>query len=151
MGGYSYSNYGYGSDDIAKVFGLAIGWVILILIVAIAIQIWCCVLAYRMAVERDQNGGLWVVLSLFIGWIAVIILACMRKPYSRDYRGIERNSSTSNALHESRQYSYAYKSHMSKPQTEGEKNTEGEWVCEHCGFKNPRTSTYCKSCYKKKN
>ena len=105
-------------------------WAIIILIVAIAVQIWCCVVAYKMADARLQSGALWVVLALVIGWLAVIILACMPKNESNYYQST--------------------KGRLAKLSKESEKEETNSWICDGCGWKNPITAATCKSCNQKR-
>ena len=125
---YGYNNYydfsGYSKEELL----IALGVMIVILIVAIAALIWCCVLSYRMAVDRGQSGGLWVFIALMIGWLAVIILACMPK-------------------HEP-DYYHSTRGRLAKLSQESEKERVNSWICENCGWKNPITASTCKSCYK---
>ena len=124
--------------DVYGILGASFGLWLFVLAIGIAIQVWCCIVAYRMAEECGQSGGVWVVLSLLVGWIAVIILACIRKPY-----GYDRNNRY--------QQNYYQQNRPQSPLTDIAKDADdGVWICEHCGLKNAKTYTYCKGCYKRR-
>ncbi|MBQ9161646.1 MAG: hypothetical protein IJX74_00070 [Clostridia bacterium] len=46
---------------------------------ALGITVLCLVITAKMAKKRGENVVLWVILAVFIGWIAAIILAVIGK------------------------------------------------------------------------
>lgn len=178
---YSYGNYYdfYGYTVTGQELETILIWTIIILIVAIAVQIWCCVLAYKMADARLQSGALWVVLSLVLGWLAIIILAFIPKTTAPDYYQSTKGklakvseesekeminswicdscgwknpitAATCKSCNQKRPKADLERYQRYTALSKDSENNDGSWICEHCGLKNAKTYTYCKGCYKRR-
>ena len=93
----------------------------LILVVAIVIEVYMIVLIVKLARRKGESGGLWVVISLFIGWLfTIIILLCVGNSNEKELKKKKKTV------------------------------VDGFWICPNCKKKNTSAYEYCGWCYNKK-
>lgn len=50
--------------------------ILIILVLFVILPMW---LAHKLAKRKNRNHRLWLLLTLFIGWVAVVILSLLTK------------------------------------------------------------------------
>ena len=148
----------YMSDEafVSLFNSLIVVWLVVVLL-AIASTVACCIITYKLAEKKGKNGGLWLVLSLFIGWIATIIVACLDPEPDFNNPNFYANNNYYPPYNPYPPYPYAPP--VAPPpttdttQTAQETQTEtvlATWKCD-CGSENNANHKFCAYCGKEKS
>lgn len=159
--------YDYSADIPADAISAFIVIYIVIILLSLASTIACCIITYKLAEKKGKNGGLWLVLSLFLGWIATIIVACMSaepnynnqnyyngyynspyNPYGNPYANNQYNTPYSNPY--ANPYEQTATPQQTAPVEEQAEKEQSDWQCPSCGSSNSAGNRFCAYCGNKK-
>lgn len=132
-------DYGYtdamASNDIMATLGATY---IIVAIFSLISSIAAIIVTSAIAKKKGRSGG-WGWLAVAIGWIAVIIVACLPS----------ENNNTTNTTNTYSNTTYSNTS-FNNECNNCVNETQNKWMCKECNFVNDPNYNYCSNCGSKK-
>ena len=126
-------DYGYGDA-----LGALADYYIIASIFSLISTIAAIIVATIIAKKKGRSGG-WGWLALLIGWIAVIIVACLPS----------ENNNTTNTTNTYSNTTYSNTS-FNNECNNCVNETQNKWKCKECNILNDPNNNYCSNCGSKK-
>ena len=127
--------YDYSYIDTLDAFA---GYYIVASIFSILSTIAAIIVATIIAKKKGRSGG-WGWLALLIGWIAVIIVACLP---SENNNTTNTTNTYSNTTYSNTSFNNEFNNCVNE--------TQNKWKCKECSFVNDANYNYCSNCGSKK-